>query len=106
LGFELFAPELLQPGGRHQLAVLSGVEEFREHLGGELSLTLLRGIGEGFEVHELNLARMVESIYELQTRRAYRGGRYRDRRNNRVGHRCLVAPAAPIAHVQYVDSRT
>ena len=72
LGFELFAPELLLAGGRHQLLVLSGVEEFREHLGGELSLTLLRGIGDAFEVHDLNPTRIVESIYELQTRRAAR----------------------------------
>jgi 3-dehydroquinate synthase len=72
LGFELFAPELLQAGVRHQLVVLAGLEEFREHLGGDLALTLLRGIGQGFEVHELNLTRMVESIHELQTRRASR----------------------------------
>ena len=72
LGFELFTPELMQTGPRHQLVVLSGIEEFREHLGGQLALTLLRGIGEGFEVHELNLTRMAESIRELQTRRAGR----------------------------------
>jgi 3-dehydroquinate synthase len=48
------------------------VEEFREHLGGELSLTLLRGIGEAFEVHELNISQIAESIHELQTRRAAR----------------------------------
>jgi 3-dehydroquinate synthase len=72
LGFELFAPELLLAGSRHQLEVLTGVEEFREHLGGELSLTLLRAIGEGFEVHELKAARVVESIHELQKRRAAR----------------------------------
>jgi 3-dehydroquinate synthase len=72
LGFELFTPELLMAGSRHQLLVMSGVEEFREHLGGELALTLLRAIGEGFEVHELNAKRIVESIYQLQTRRAAR----------------------------------
>jgi 3-dehydroquinate synthase len=72
LGFELFAPELLLAGSRRQLVVLNGAEEFREHLGGELSLTLLRAIGEAFEVHELNTSRVVESIYELQKRRAAR----------------------------------
>ena len=36
------------------------------------SLTLLRAIGEAFEVHELNTSRVVESIYELQKRRAAR----------------------------------
>jgi 3-dehydroquinate synthase len=72
LGFELFTPELMLTGARQQLQVLSGIEEFREHLGGQLTLTLLRGIGEGFEVHDLNLTRVVESIRELQTRRAAR----------------------------------
>lgn len=72
LGFELFTPELMLTGAKQQLQVLLGIEEFREHLGGQLAVTLLRGIGEGFEVHELNLTRMVESIRELQTRRAAR----------------------------------
>jgi 3-dehydroquinate synthase len=72
LGFELFTPELMLTGAKQQLQVLSGIEEFREHLGGQLALTLLRGIGAGFEVHELNLTRLVESIRELQTRRAAR----------------------------------
>ena len=34
--------------------LLSGLEEFREHLGGQLTVTMLRGIGHGFEVHELD----------------------------------------------------
>ena len=72
LGFVLFAPELLLNGTRKELAVLAGAEEFREHLGGELSLTLLRAIGEAFEVHELNPAVVVEAIKELQNRRAAR----------------------------------
>jgi 3-dehydroquinate synthase len=68
LGFELFTPELVLVGENNQLQVLSGLEDFREHLGGELTITLLKGIGEGFEVHELNTSRMVESIQELQGR--------------------------------------
>jgi 3-dehydroquinate synthase len=35
-------------------AVEAGLEEFREHLGGQLTVTMLRGIGHGFEVHELD----------------------------------------------------
>ena len=72
LGFELFAPEMLVPGRRHEPQILSGLEEFREHLGGELSLTMLRGIGRAFEVHEVNLAQLIESLRELQTRSAAR----------------------------------
>ena len=34
--------------------ILQGLQEFREHLGGNLCITLLRDIGEGFEVHEID----------------------------------------------------
>ena len=68
LGFELFANELLNVDSENSLMVLKGLEEFREHLGGELTITLLRAIGQGFEVHEMNLPRVIESIYELQAR--------------------------------------
>ena len=36
--------------------LLAGIEEFREHLGGTLHVTMLRAIGEGFEVHALDPA--------------------------------------------------
>lgn len=72
LGFELFASELLLPGRHRGPLVLEGIEEFREHLGGELSLTLLRGIGRAFEAHELNTAQVIESVRELQARSAGR----------------------------------
>lgn len=44
---------------RHELfadtkRLLAGLEEFREHLGGQLTVTMLRAIGHGFEVHELD----------------------------------------------------
>ena len=68
LGFELFANELLNVDSESNLMVLKGLEEFREHLGGQLTLTLLKGIGQGFEVHTMNLPRVIESIYELQER--------------------------------------
>src|SRR4051812_8103317 len=51
LGFELFASELLHMNSQGSLIVLDGLEEFREHLGGELTITLLKGIGAGFEAH-------------------------------------------------------
>ena len=31
-----------------------GLEEFREHLGGELTIMLLEKIGQGIEVHEID----------------------------------------------------
>jgi 3-dehydroquinate synthase len=68
LGFELFANELLNIDTDNQILVLKGLEEFREHLGGELTITLLKAIGQGFEVHDVNLPKMLDSIYELQQR--------------------------------------
>src|SRR5438046_6250251 len=44
LGFELFANELLNVDSDNHLMVLKGFEEFREHLGGELTITLLQAI--------------------------------------------------------------
>jgi hypothetical protein len=37
-----------------RLAILAGMEEFREHLGGRLAITLIDGVGSPFEVHEMD----------------------------------------------------
>ena len=52
LGFELSHP-IMQISASNT-AILSGLEEFREHLGGELTIMLLNGIGEGLEVHQID----------------------------------------------------
>jgi 3-dehydroquinate synthase len=75
LGFDLFANELLNLGCDGQLQVLGGLHEFREHLGGELTITLLRGIGNGVEVHEMNQPKIIEAIHELQARHATSPGK-------------------------------
>ncbi len=38
----------------HGEAILAGIEEFREHLGGRLTITLLDGIGRPVDVHEID----------------------------------------------------
>jgi len=68
LGFELFAHELLNVDSDNNLMILKGLEEFREHLGGQLTITLLKAIGQGVEAHEVNLPKVIASIYELQER--------------------------------------
>jgi 3-dehydroquinate synthase len=70
LGFELFANELLHADSSGQLMVIQGLEEFREHLGGELTLTMLRDLGHSFEVHEVSLPHMIQAITELDERHA------------------------------------
>lgn len=82
LGFELFAGELLYEDENHQSLVLAGLEEFREHLGGELTVTLLKEIGEGFEVHELALPLVAASIEELRQRHALRSSTVIKARSN------------------------
>src|SRR5207245_1276791 len=45
LDFDLFANELLNVDSEGDRMVIKGLEEFREHLGGELTITLLGAIG-------------------------------------------------------------
>ncbi len=68
LGFELFTAELLHHDTDRQLLVVAGLEEFREHLGGQLTITLLHDIGAGFEVHDMSLPLVTQSIEELRQR--------------------------------------
>lgn len=48
LGFALYVPQMRQD------RLFQGLTEFREHLGGELTLMLLQAIGQGIEVHEVD----------------------------------------------------
>jgi len=68
LGFRLWHPALgnKTTEGRH--AVLVGLPEFREHLGGELTITLLSDIGIGVEVHGMDEARVLEAMHWLEAR--------------------------------------
>lgn len=42
--------------------LFNGLEEFRQHLGGRLTLTMLKAIGQPIDVHEIDRARMAEAI--------------------------------------------
>jgi len=68
LGFSLSVPEAVQRLGPAEDpgALLHGLTEFREHLGGELTITLLRGIGQSIEVHHMDEDRVVSSARILQ----------------------------------------
>jgi 3-dehydroquinate synthase len=68
LGFRLWHPALEKPAPDGRLAVLKGLEEFREHLGGRLTVTLLDDIGVGIEVHEMDAGRVLEAIGWLKAR--------------------------------------
>lgn len=68
LGFDLYANELFNVDSDHELMVLRGLEDFRTHLGGELTVTLMRGIGQGFEVRTMDEGLVADAIQELQLR--------------------------------------
>jgi len=46
-------------------ALLDGIEEFREHLGGELTLLMLKGIGQPVTVHELDHEIVQQALRKL-----------------------------------------
>lgn len=46
--------------------VLRGLEEFRKHLGGRLTIPLLRDIAEQFEVNEMDLDMLADCIEQLK----------------------------------------
>lgn len=68
LGFALCHPALLRPTAEGGLVVVAGLEEFREHLGGRLHITLLRGIGRPFEAHEIDVTTMAAAVNALARR--------------------------------------
>jgi 3-dehydroquinate synthase len=66
LGFTLWHEALRQKTAKGQLSLLQGLVDFQEHLGGELTITLLADIGRGVEVHEMNVERIKRCIDWLQ----------------------------------------
>jgi len=68
LGFELYTDELLDADATGNLRILAGLEEFREHLGGRLTITLLKEIGQGIEVNKMDPKKIVEAIHKLHRR--------------------------------------
>jgi 3-dehydroquinate synthase len=53
VGLPAWHPALDGRDADGRLTVLAGLEDFRQHLGGELTVTLLRGIGQAVEVNEM-----------------------------------------------------
>ena len=70
LGLPLFHPALKTIDDSGDYRLLRGLREFREHLGGELTITLLEGLGTGVEVHVMNEDLIVQAIDWLSTQTA------------------------------------
>lgn len=66
LGLQSYHPSLdwLDRSGNRR--VIGGLDEFREHLGGELTVLLLQSIGKGIDVHEFDLEELNASITTLR----------------------------------------
>lgn len=47
--------------------ILKGLQEFQEHLGGQLTVMLLNDIGKGEEVHEMNTLTIAEATIRLKS---------------------------------------
>ena len=68
LGFRLWHPDLAPPADDGPWPLLRGLEEFREHLGGTLSVILLEGIGRPREVHRMDRAGLAAAAAWLRAR--------------------------------------
>ena len=62
--------DLKGPDGR--LKILRGLDEFKEHIGGELTITLLKRIGQGTEVSEIDDTVIHRALSWLKKRHASR----------------------------------
>src|SRR5690606_8364601 len=67
LGFSLWHP-MLEQERDGQNVLLDGLREFREHLGGELTITLIEALGVGLEVHEIDAEKMIQAVANLKSR--------------------------------------
>ena len=46
--------------------LMAGLEEFRQHLGGRLTITMLRAVGDPIDVHEIDPDAMRASVEQLR----------------------------------------
>ncbi|GAA5132820.1 3-dehydroquinate synthase [Prosthecobacter algae] len=66
IGFDTYHPSLIAEGRTGEPTILEGLEEFREHLGGELTVTLVPKVGQKLEVHEMDRELILEAVEELR----------------------------------------
>ena len=58
--------ELRRPEGR--LEILQGLDDFQEHRGGQLNVTMPAGIVRKIEIHEMDPAIVEQAIFYLKRR--------------------------------------
>lgn len=65
-GLPVWHPLLEERDADGALTIIEGIEQFREHLGGRLCITLPRGIGQRVEVNDMDLALVEDGIAFLK----------------------------------------
>jgi 3-dehydroquinate synthase len=76
IGVRIHVPELgdgIEPAACAH-PVLEGLADFQEHLGGRLTIMLLKGIGRAFDAHEMRTDLVLRSIATLKRLEAGRAG--------------------------------
>jgi 3-dehydroquinate synthase len=68
LGFVLHTPVLEERGDDGRYKVVHGLDEFREHMGGRLTIPMIRAPGQRFDVHSIDPAIVDAAITELKSR--------------------------------------
>jgi 3-dehydroquinate synthase len=66
LGFALYDERLLQREADGSYTLLQGLHEFREHLGGQLSIPLICDIAQPFEAHEMHDSWIMQAAIRLR----------------------------------------
>jgi 3-dehydroquinate synthase len=68
LGFTIYHDALAAtpPAAGASPELIAGLEEFREHLGGELTIMLLKGVGQSTEYHEMDVPTIAKAMAYLR----------------------------------------
>jgi 3-dehydroquinate synthase len=66
LGFYLWHPAMESRDSTGRMQILGGLQDFREHLGGELTVTLLREVGRGEDVHSMDEQEILRAMTWLR----------------------------------------
>ncbi|MGJ8634043.1 MAG: 3-dehydroquinate synthase [Luteolibacter sp.] len=74
LGMEMYHPALDWEDADGRRRVFAGLDEFREHLGGALTVLLLKSPGCSLDVHEFEMDLLGKSIDELRARWEMKSG--------------------------------
>lgn len=68
LGFVLYTPLLAERDTEGRRLVLQGLDEFREHMGGQLTIPMIRAPGDRVDLHTMDPARVEAALEELKSR--------------------------------------